>query len=156
MNAKADFLQYEFVPLLKTIPAETRPVWGKMSLQQMIEHFSDSMRIASGASPHENIITPPEHLERLREFMMSDKPFRENTNNVLLSETPPPVRNKTITEALAELQEEIDHFFVVFRDKRQESTRNPFFGDLSFEENIQLLYKHAAHHLRQFGSPLPS
>ena len=30
-------------------------------------------------------------------------------------------------------------------------TRNPFFGDLNFEQSVQLLYKHALHHLRQFG-----
>lgn len=154
MTTKADFLKYEFVSLIRTIPAETPPQWGKMSLQQMVEHFSDSMRIASGVSLHTEILTPTENLQRVREFMMSDKPFRENTNNVLLSETPPPVRNKTMDAALDELQKEIDYFFVVFEEKRQQSTRNPFFGDLTFEENVQLLNKHAAHHLRQFGKAI--
>jgi hypothetical protein len=31
------------------------------------------------------------------------------------------------------------------------TTRNPFFGDLNFAENVHLLHKHALHHLRQFG-----
>jgi hypothetical protein len=151
MNAKAQFLKQDFVSLLKTIAADTPPKWGKMSLQQMVEHFSDSLRIASGAAPHETIVTPPENLQRMRDFMMSEKPFKENTINALLSETPPPVRNKTISEALNELQKEIDYFFEVFEEKRQQSSRNPFFGDLNFEENVQLLYKHALHHLKQFG-----
>ena len=28
---------------------------------------------------------------------------------------------------------------------------NPIFGELDFNGNVQLLYKHALHHLRQFG-----
>lgn len=151
MNAKAEFLKHDFVPLLQTIAAATQPRWGKMSLQQMIEHFSDSMRIASGAAPQEQIVTPPENLQRMRDFLMSEKPFKENTRNALLSETPPPVCNKTITAALNELQNEIDYFFEVFEKKHQQSSRNPFFGDLSYEENVQLLHKHALHHLKQFG-----
>ena len=30
-------------------------------------------------------------------------------------------------------------------------TTNPIFGDLDFAANVQLLHKHALHHLRQFG-----
>ncbi|MER3463093.1 MAG: hypothetical protein C4329_00310, partial [Chitinophagaceae bacterium] len=143
MNAKAEFLKSDFVPLLKTIASDTPPKWGKMSLQQMTEHFSDSMRIASGAAPHEKIVTPSENLQRMRDFMLSEKPFKENTPNPLMSETPAPVRNKSIADSFSELQKEIDYFFEVFEERRQQSSRNPFFGDLSFDENVHLLYKHA-------------
>lgn len=154
MNAeKADFLQNKFVLLLQQISTETKPAWGKMTLQQMIEHFADSVRIASGKTAFAAIITPPENLERARDFMLSEKPFKENTPNALLSETPAPVRNPSIGEALKELKEEIDFFFSVFEKNDLQVTRNPFFGDLNFEQNIHLLYKHASHHLKQF-SPL--
>jgi hypothetical protein len=39
----------------------------------------------------------------------------------------------------------------VFQENHMQQTRNPFFGDLNFEENVHLLYKHALHHLKQFG-----
>ena len=56
---KNDFLKYRFVPLLRQIPSDTPPAWGKMTLQQMIEHFADYMRIASGKTVYTDIITPP-------------------------------------------------------------------------------------------------
>jgi oxepin-CoA hydrolase/3-oxo-5,6-dehydrosuberyl-CoA semialdehyde dehydrogenase len=59
--------------------------------------------------------------------------------------------NKTISHAFVELEKEMDTFFAVFQKNNQQQTRNPFFGDLNFEQNVQLLYKHALHHLRQFG-----
>ena len=155
MNAeKADFLRNHFIPLLLQIPSDLPPVWGKMTLQQMIEHFSDTMRIASGKTVFTDIITPPEQLDKMRDFIMSEKPFRENTRNPLLSEVPAPVKNPSVDEAIKELQEEIRYFFSVFEKNNLQVTRNPFFGDLNYEENIHLLHKHALHHLKQFGVTL--
>src|SRR5215212_3451971 len=148
---KIDFLKNRFVPLLKQLPSDTPPQWGKMTLQQMIEHFSDYTRIASGKIVIQDIITPAEHLERSRQFVMSDKPFRENTPNPLMPEVPAPVKNPSVDLAIKELKKELDYFFTVFEKNNLMVTRNPFFGDLNFEQNIHLLYKHAIHHLKQFG-----
>lgn len=150
-EAKAGFLRTRFVPLLQGLPAETPAVWGKMTVQQMIEHFADSVRIASGKTVYTDFVTPPEQLQRARDFMLSEKPFRENTLNPLLLETPAPVRNPSKSEAIEELAEELDGFFAVFEENNLRVTRNPFFGDLNFDENVHLLHKHAVHHLRQFG-----
>lgn len=154
MDEKAEFLRSRFVPLLESIPTETKPAWGKMTLQQMIEHFADSVAIASGKAVHTEVITPEGQLEKMRSFLESDKPFRENTVNPLMPEVPAPVRNPSKAEAVKELGEEMEHFFSVFEKNNLLTTRNPFFGDLNYEQNVQLLYKHALHHLKQF-SPLP-
>jgi hypothetical protein len=152
MNAeKMEFLRTRFTALLRQIPSDTPPLWGKMTLQQMIEHFSESVRIASGRMQIHDIITPPDQEEKMRAFLLSEKPFRENTPNPLLPEVPAPVKKPSVKEALHELDEEIAFFFETFRKNDVQVTRNPFFGDLNFEQNIQLLYKHAIHHLRQFG-----
>ena len=148
---KITFLKAEFVPLLRQISSDTLPAFGKMSLQQMIEHFSDAIKIASGKITITQVFTPEENLPKMKAFLLSDKPFRENTPNPLMSEAPAPVRNKSLEAALAELQASLDSFFAVFDGDNSLTTRNPFFGDLNFAENVQLLYKHALHHLRQFG-----
>jgi len=148
---KASFLKSRFLPLLKQIPTDRQPQWGKMTLQQMIEHFSDSVRIASGKTTVTDIVTPEEQLEKMRMFLMSDKPFRENTPNPLMPEIPAPVRNVSAADAINELQKELNYFFSVFEKNNLQVTRNPFFGDLNYEQNLQLLHKHAMHHLKQFG-----
>lgn len=151
IGQKKEFLQHRFPILLKQISSSTPPAWGKMTLQQMIEHLTDYVRIASGKTVHTEIVTPPEYLDRGRAFMMSEKPFKENTPNSLMPETPPPVRNASVEDAIAELQQELKEFFTAFEQNKNLTTRNPFFGDLNFEENVQLLHKHALHHLKQFG-----
>lgn len=156
-SEKADFLRSQFIPQLQQIPSDAKPAWGKMTAQQMIEHFADSVRIASGKTVHTEIITPEEQLDKMRAFLESDKPFRENTRNALMPETPAPVRNPSKEEAVKELQEELAFFFSVFEKNNLQVTRNPFFGDLNYEQNVQLLYKHAQHHLKQFSpGPLSS
>jgi hypothetical protein len=118
----------------------------------MIEHFAgDAVRNASGGLKIDHIMTAPDNLERMREFMMSNKPFKENTKNPLMGEEPAALRYNTVQGAIGALQQELICFFEAFEKNPSLVTRNPFFGYLNFEQNLQLLYKHAIHHLRQFG-----
>ena len=118
----------------------------------MIEHVAgDSLRTASGRLKIDTILTPPERLPKMREFMISNKPFKENTANPLLGAEPPKHRFNTVEAAIGALQMELIYFFQAFENNPGHTTRNPFFGDLNFDENVQLLYKHAVHHLKQFG-----
>ena len=50
-----------------------------------------------------------------------------------------------------ELEGEINDFVSYFEQHPGSTTTNPFFGELNFEEWIQLLHKHAVHHLKQFN-----
>ena len=149
---KENFLRTRLITYLQQLNPATQPKWGRMNVQQMIEHYAgDAVRNASGRLKTDKILTPAENLERMREFMMSDKPFKENTINPLMGEEPVPLRYNTIQAAIGALQQEIIYFFEAFEKNPQLITRNPFFGDLNFEQSVQLLYKHALHHLRQFG-----
>ena len=149
---KENFLRTKLVSYLQRLDPGTPARWGRMNVQQMIEHYAgDAVRNANGRLKMDTIMTPPENLQRMREFMMSDKPFKENTKNPLMGEEPAPLRYKTVQGAIGALQQELIYFFEAFENNPELITRNPFFGDLSFEQNVQLLYKHALHHLRQFG-----
>lgn len=146
---KIKFLREEYVPALEMLDANTAGRWGKMNVQQMIEHMSEYIGIANGRIPME-IVTTEEHLPRMQSFLATEKPFRENTPNALMSDTPPPVKWGTKEEAVAELKREIDRFFSVYDKEPKMVIANPFFGMLGFEQQVQLLHKHATHHLRQF------
>ena len=149
---KENFLRTKLVRYLQQLDPAAPPRWGKMNVQQMIEHLGgDALRNASGRLKIPTILTPPENLQRMREIMVSDKPFKENTKNPLLGEEPAPLRYKTVQAAIGALQQELIYFFEAFEKDHGLITRNPFFGDLTFEQNVQLLHKHALHHLRQFG-----
>jgi hypothetical protein len=147
---KENFLRTKFITLLQQLKTEEPQRWGKMNVQQMIEHLTDSVMLASGKLKLP-VVTPPEKLERLREFLLSEKPFKENTKSPVMPEEPMPLRKHTKEAAIGKLKEELIYFFEVFEKNPGYKTINPVFGELNFEENVQLLHKHALHHLKQFG-----
>ncbi len=149
-NSSLKFLSEEFTNHLKTLDENSPPVFGKMNVCQMIEHMSDSVRIANGKDPHV-IITPEERLKPMKDFLMSEKDFRPNTPNALLPDIPPPCRNSSKAAAILELETEIRDFIRHFENNPGSTLTNPFFGHLNFQEWTRLLHKHALHHLRQFG-----
>lgn len=150
MPDKENFLRNEFTKLLAGIDPGIVPHWGKMNVHQVVEHMADSFRIANGKDV-KDCIAPPEQVARMQAFIMSDKPFRENTPNPQMPDEPADVRFEDVDDSLGELQMEINDFFDVFEQDKHKIITNPFFGDLDFEQWVQLLYKHAVHHLRQFG-----
>ena len=150
IKAKEDFLKNDFIPLLHKLKGEEKGNWGIMSAQQMVEHFADAVKNASG-----KLILPSlnsgETLEKSRDFLMSEIPFKENTDNPLIPKEGIPHRQPNLSAAIDKLQKELDHFFLAFEKNPELQTGNAFFGKLDYNMNIQLLHKHALHHLRQFG-----
>ena len=146
---KLNFLKTDFIKLLSTLKSNDKGSWGLLNGQQMVEHISDSVRIANGKDKMK-LHTPEGQVEAFRKFAMSDKEFKPNTKNALLPEIPPPVRNANMQEAIVELENEITDFISYFEINKEATITNPIFGDLNFEEWVHLLFKHAMHHCKQF------
>jgi len=54
LASKSLFLKEQYTIVLSEIRQETPPKWGKMNVQQMIEHMSDYVRIANGKTKSTN------------------------------------------------------------------------------------------------------
>lgn len=149
---KLHFLREEMFLLLEKLTAENKQVWGKMNAQQMLEHLADFFNVSSGKINFD-LVTPEEHLPKYREFLYSDKEFRENTKApaAVLGEEPLPQRKPNIESAKDYLKKSVEDFINFFREDMEKKTIHPVFGSLNFEEWVLLHYKHVRHHLRQFG-----
>ncbi|MBK7231156.1 MAG: hypothetical protein IPH93_02485 [Saprospiraceae bacterium] len=148
---KEIFLRTIFVDKLRNVDPNSLGLWGKMNVHQMAEHMVLAFKTANGKIKVEEIITPPEKIQRSQEFILSDIPFKENTKNVLLPAEPFPIRNANYQEVLDKLEAEIAEMFRVYDEKPDLKLRNPIFGDIDRNLQIHLLHKHATHHLKQFG-----
>jgi oxepin-CoA hydrolase/3-oxo-5,6-dehydrosuberyl-CoA semialdehyde dehydrogenase len=149
---KLDFIQHKFINLINKLPAEADGKWGKMNTQQMLEHVTGFFKVSSGKL-HFALVTPEEHLPKFKEFLLSDKEFRENTKAPasVLGDEPLPLRCHNMEEAVAGLQKSIEEFIDYFKDDTSKTTLHPVFGQLNFEEWVLLHYKHVMHHGKQFG-----
>jgi len=149
--AKKVFVQTEFIQLLRNASPNTAPKWGKMTFQHMVEHMVLALKSANGKFKPERVFTPAEKLEASKQFLMSEKEFRENTKSPSFPEEPLPLHFKTVEEGINKLEKEIADFYIVYENNPGLIITNPVFGDLNYEEAQQLLYKHAQHHAKQFG-----
>ena len=147
---KLNLLTTKFPELIRSADPNVKPVFGKMNLQQMVEHMSDAVRNANGKLSFE-LLTPPERVEAMQHFVRSEKEFKPNTKNVLLGEEPEPVKNKDLASAIEEYEMEIRDFQNYFAKDPNVVLMNPFFGPLNFSDWCDLLYQHATHHLKQFA-----
>jgi hypothetical protein len=148
---KTDFLKHQVIPLLRNADPSTPSKWGKMSFQHMVEHMVLVMKNANGKLKVDEMKTPPEHIQAFQDFIMSDKPFRENTKSPAFPEEPLPLRFTSANEGIDKLEKEIKDYFNIYEATPGLKITNPVFGDLHYELSLTLLYKHAQHHLKQFG-----
>ena len=147
---KLMWLTIDFIELLNGLSPDSTGKWGVMNAHQMVEHMSYSVRQANGKDK-KILLTPSENLEKIRAFMLSEKPFRENTKNIELPEIPDPPLQPGMNAAIAELNKELTDFIEFYKLNPDVKFMNPFFGELNFNEWVHLLHKHAMHHARQFG-----
>ncbi len=149
---KLNFITEECVPLFKSLNGNKQGNWGKMNAQQMVEHLTTIFYVSTGKIKFD-LVTPPEHLPKYKEFLLSNKEFRENTKAPvnIIGEEALPLEYATMKDALENLAASITSFKNYFEDEAGKKTLHPVFGELNFEEWILLHYKHVTHHLRQFG-----
>jgi glutaredoxin-related protein len=149
---KLNFITKECVSLFKNLPGDTIGKWGKMNCQQMAEHLTTIFYVSTGKIKFD-LVNPTEHLPKYKEFLLSDKEFRENTKAPIniIGEDTLPLQFTTMNEALENLAEAIKAFENYFKEGVEKKTLHPVFGELNFEEWVLLHYKHVTHHLRQFG-----
>ncbi len=147
---KLNFISTGLVPLLRSLPADAKMKWGKMNAQQVVEHISGFFRVSTNKL-HFPLVTPADQLLKFKEFLRSDKEFRENTKAPVLPEDPLPEQFASYADAVNDLEKEVKDFLHEFTNDPALTTQHPVFGDLNFEEWVLLHYKHVVHHLKQYG-----
>ncbi len=150
MQSKINFIQSDFVNLASALNPTDKGIWGKMDAQQMIEHLADFFKVSSGKIIFP-LVTPVEHLPKYKEFLLSEKVFKENTKAPVLPDEPFAARNENMDNAIEELKTETKAFFDFFENDKLQTTQHPVFGNLNFEEWVLLHYKHLLHHAKQFS-----
>jgi hypothetical protein len=131
---------------VKQLTPDSKPEWGKFNATQMLAHLNDSMRMAIGELPTSPKKTP------LRRW-----PIKQ----LVVYMAPWPKGVPTAPELLArcgnaQFADESEAFRVLADRVAQKSAtdhwpEHPAFGRLSHRAWGVLEYRHADHHLRQFG-----
>lgn len=142
----------ETVPdLLDKLNADTKPEWGLLNAQAMIEHLVSSWRIANGKAKAQKAV-PDDQIEAYRGFLFSDQGFERNIKNPILPENEAPALKKPdIKAAKGQLKQEIEDFFAYHEAYPDAQPVHPLFGPLDKNGWLVFQEKHVSHHFKQFG-----
>lgn len=138
----------EILPLINKLDEETKPNWGSLSAQGMVEHLTDTLKIASG-EVKQKLLIPVEKVESMQRFLETDKEMVKNIE-VPFAPKERELRNESITDAIDEFVEQWITFEDHFEDENKKEM-HPFYGELNFDQWKKLNSKHLTHHFKQFS-----
>ncbi len=138
----------EVTSKLKRLTRETKPLFGKMKGQQVVEHLSLLMQISNGKIDAGAFVSD-EKSTRRKPFLDTDGELQIGFRASILSEDPTPEKFITIEEAIEDLVHQIKDFEIHFKTAKTEN--HPFFGELDFEYWKKFHVKHFTHHFKQFA-----
>lgn len=131
------------------LKADTKPLWGKMNAQQMVEHLVTAVEMGFGKH-HYKLEVKPEQFDALKAFILSDKPMPKNYKTSFAPENPP--------LKFEEIELAVDAYCDAWIDLENLATENPKleilhpnFGPLTYDLWKRLHEKHLTHHFTQFG-----
>jgi oxepin-CoA hydrolase / 3-oxo-5,6-dehydrosuberyl-CoA semialdehyde dehydrogenase len=137
---------------LDKLTEDTKPIWGTMMPQHMLEHLEYSIRIASGEIQDFEINTPDKILEKVHDSLYNYRSMPRNFEAPQFLEIElEKLRHENIEVAKLKLLEAYDEFETYFKENPEATTKNVVFGNLNkFEWNL-FHTKHINHHFKQFG-----
>jgi hypothetical protein len=135
----------EIIERINKLTPETKAIWGKMTVDQMLKHTNEALVVAFGEKEL--------RINFLMKFlgkMMKNKIF--NSEFKKSSPTAPEFifREKYDFDSS---KKDLIRNFSRFRVGEQSITltNHPFWGKMSHEDWNKLMWNHIDHHLRQFG-----
>ena len=135
---------------LANISAETKPLFGEMNGQQMIEHLSNITQIANGNWKIDTYVSE-EKANRRRPFLNTDNEIQVGFKASYVSEDPSSLKFESIKEAIDDLIKEVQAFEKIFKEEENRVITHPFFGELNGDQWSKFQVKHFTHHFKQFN-----
>ena len=143
VQATTDKLVYR----IKKLQPDSRPLWGKMNVGQMLAHCQMPLKIAVKDIKPKRSFVGMLFGSIVRKRVLNEKPFAKNlpTDKTFVF-----TDQRNVEEESQKLIELIQRFNTVGPEGITKDP-HPFFGSMTPDEWSLLTYKHTDHHLRQFN-----
>lgn len=123
--------------------------WGKMNIQQMLDHCTRQLKLALGEISHQQQGSAFLRSRLGKWIVFSALPWPKG------AETPVEMNTGQSSGPSIEFEiqkKELLNYLEKVK-KQKQLMPHPFFGSLSRQEWVRLIYKHVDYHLKQFGHP---
>ncbi|WP_299889432.1 phenylacetic acid degradation bifunctional protein PaaZ [uncultured Lacinutrix sp.] len=136
---------------LNKLSDDSKPKWGIMTPQHMLEHLEYTYKIAGGEIQDFEIATPEKILEKVHDSLYNFEKFPQNSSFPLLEkDTLAPLVYPDLQTAKDKFIEQRFKYLAFFQDNPDAVLKNLVFGELNKYESYLLERKHLNHHFEQF------
>ncbi|MGY8920664.1 MAG: phenylacetic acid degradation bifunctional protein PaaZ [Flavobacteriales bacterium] len=137
---------------LAKLTQESKPAWGIMTPQHMVEHLEYTYKIASGELQNFDISTPEKYLEKTQDSLYNYEKFPANSNFPhLKKDTLGSLIHPDLETAVAKFLQQRDRYLDFFTQNPDAVLKNLVFGELNKYQWYLLERKHLNHHFEQFN-----
>ena len=134
----------ELISRVNMLPENSKPVWGQMTVAQMMKHCTMWDEMAQGKTKYKQSLLGKIFGRMALKDMLKDEPAKRNLPSVpsfIITEHPDFATEKKKWISLLEQ----------YADYSTKGWIHPFFGMMNKEQTGLIVYKHVDHHLRQFN-----
>jgi len=141
------------IKLLSNLHPYTKPLWGQMDAQRMVEHLLLGLRISNGAIDLTIFNEDEARALKMKKIsLLNDRPMPKGFQNPVMPAEPMPYQTKDLQAAINLLIENLQAFKQYFAQAGVDATRiHNLFGPLTYYEWLWFHQKHFSHHFSQFG-----
>ncbi len=135
----------KIIARINSLTPESKAIWGKMTVDQMLMHTNDAMKVAFGEKDL-NINFLMRFLGKMMKNKVFNSEFKKN------SPTAPEFMYRENFN-FETVQKELATNFSRFANGHEaiKIMNHPFWGKMTYEDWNKLMWKHLDHHLKQFG-----
>ncbi|GHC56804.1 phenylacetic acid degradation bifunctional protein PaaZ [Ulvibacter litoralis] len=136
---------------LQKLTPESKPKWGIMTPQHMLEHLEYTYKIASGELQDFEIATPEKYLDVVHDSLYNFEKFPQNSKFPQLEkDTLAPLVHPDLQTAKEMFTAQRYKYLDFFKNNPDAVLKNLVFGELNRYESYLLERKHLNHHFEQF------
>ena len=149
VDTERDYFDPPAVLRLPFTSADDRPLWGEMSVADMLCHLADALRCVLGEARAPKIVPGPLAHRPLNWLLLHVLPWPKGRVR-----SPPEFLGRTTDDPCGEREalHVLIERFGVLGEHATWPPESPRFGRMTGRDWGILMYKHTDHHLRQFGA----
>lgn len=137
----------ELIQRINSLTPQSNAQWGKMNVFQMIRHCALGDKMLQGELKIKRVLIGRLFGRMiLKQVLKDDSPFKRN------SPTSPHLQTSGESGDIEQQKKEWINRVGQYNNINTKDIVHPFFGPMTGEQIGMFAYKHADHHLRQFGA----
>lgn len=142
----------EISTVLENLTSSTKPSFGIMSPQHMVEHLAEVVKFSNGKRKSDLMRSTETSIRWKQVLIYTDYEMQPGVRAPFIPENAlPDLQYLNLEEAINILSDELTEFEKYFENQPDLEVMHPALGLLNYKEWVIFHNKHFAHHFRQFG-----